>query len=114
MNTNRIEGFCTPGFEPVKVVFEANFSERGEVGAAVAIALRGEPVVDLWGGLADAQTTRPWERDTLVCMMSVAKGILALLVHRLAGLGVIHLDDPITRWWPEFAAAGNNRNLIET
>lgn len=106
MNENRIDGFCAPGFEPVKKVFEANFSQRGEVGAAVAIAVRGEPVVDLWGGVTDAQSGRPWERDTLVCMMSVAKGVIALLVHRLAGLGVIHLDDPITRWWPEFAAGG--------
>jgi CubicO group peptidase (beta-lactamase class C family) len=39
-------------------------------------------------------------------MMSVAKGVIALLVHRLAGLGVIHLDDPIAHLWPEFAAGG--------
>ncbi|MBU6189268.1 MAG: beta-lactamase family protein [Betaproteobacteria bacterium] len=106
MTTNRVEGFCAPGFEAVKAVFEANFSERGEVGASLAIAVRGKPMVDLWGGIADVQSGRAWESDTLVCMMSVAKGIVALLVHRLAGLGVIHLDDPIARWWPEFAAAG--------
>lgn len=106
MTTNRVEGFCAPGFEAVKAVFEANFSERGEVGASLAIAVRGEPMVDLWGGIADVQSGRAWESDTLVCMMSVAKGIVALLVHRLAGLGVIHLDDPIARWWPEFAAEG--------
>ncbi len=106
MTTNRVEGFCASGFEAVKAVFEANFSERGEVGASMAIAVRGEPMVDLWGGIADVQSGRAWESDTLVCMMSVAKGIVALLVHRLAGLGVIHLDDPIARWWPEFAAEG--------
>lgn len=109
MDTLRIQGFCAPGFEAVRAAFEANFSERGEVGAAISIALRGEPVVDLWGGVADARSGRPWERDTLVCMMSVAKGIVALLVHRLAGRGILRLDDPIARWWPEFAAAGKEQ-----
>lgn len=101
-----VHGICAPGFEPVKAVFASNFSERGEVGAAVAIVIRGKPVVDLWGGMADAATGRPWERDTLACMMSVAKGIVALLVHRLAGQGLIEIDAPVARYWPEFGAAG--------
>jgi CubicO group peptidase (beta-lactamase class C family) len=108
VSSTPIQGECAPGFEQVRAVFEANFAERGEVGAAVAIYLRGEPVVDLWGGVADAQSGRPWARDTLVCMMSVAKGVLALLVHKLAGQGVIELDQPIVRWWPEFGAAGKH------
>lgn len=108
MNSTPIQGECAPRFEQVRAVFEDNFAERGEVGAAVAVYLRGKPVVDLWGGIADAQSGRPWARDTLVCMMSVAKGVLALLVHRLASQGVIALDQPITRWWPEFGAAGKH------
>ena len=108
MDTPVINGRCAPGFEPVKAAFISNFSDRGEVGAALAVYVRGEPVVDLWGGVADAATGRPWERDTLACMMSVAKGLVALLVHRLAGQGVIELDAPIARWWPEFGVAGKH------
>ena len=108
MDTPVINGRCAPGFEPVKAAFISNFSDRGEVGAALAVYVRGKPVVDLWGGVADAATGRPWERDTLACMMSVAKGLVALLVHRLAGQGVIELDAPIARWWPEFGAAGKH------
>jgi CubicO group peptidase (beta-lactamase class C family) len=35
-----------------------------EVGAAIAIDIDGETVVDMWGGYADAAKTQPWTADT--------------------------------------------------
>ena len=46
-----IHGTCAPGFEPVRRAFAANFAERGEIGASVAVLAAGEPVVSLWAGL---------------------------------------------------------------
>jgi len=43
-------GTVADGFEEVRLEFERNFAERGEIGAAVAAYWRGEKVVDLWGG----------------------------------------------------------------
>ena len=54
-----VQGRCDARFERVRDVFAKSFATRGEVGAAVAITLDGEPVVDLWGGHADAARTRP-------------------------------------------------------
>jgi len=54
-----------PGFERVREVFGENFDNNGDVGAAVCVYRHGRKVVDLWGGLADAGTGRPWARDTL-------------------------------------------------
>ncbi|MPZ99270.1 MAG: EstA family serine hydrolase, partial [Dehalococcoidia bacterium] len=45
-----VHGDCDPRFEAVRRAFAENFAERGDVGAAVAVTLDGEPVVDLWGG----------------------------------------------------------------
>ena len=45
-----VHGVVAPGFDDVRTEFERNFSERGEIGAAVAAYVRGEKVVDLWGG----------------------------------------------------------------
>ena len=42
-------GWVAPGFEEVRVAFDRNFAERGEIGAAVAAYWRGKKVVDLWG-----------------------------------------------------------------
>jgi len=90
----------------VRHAFARNFAERGELGAAVCVHHRGRPVVDLWGGLADRETGRPWERDTLCLVFSATKGVTAIVVHRLIERGVLALDAPVARWWPEFAAAG--------
>lgn len=101
-----VYGTCAPQFEPVREEFERNFAERGETGAAVAITLGGQPVVDLWGGTADAATGRPWDQDTTVVVWSCTKGAAALCVHILADRGEVDLDAPVASYWPEFAAAG--------
>ena len=42
-----IHGQVAPGFEEVRKIFERNFAERGEIGAAVAGYWHGKKVVDL-------------------------------------------------------------------
>jgi CubicO group peptidase (beta-lactamase class C family) len=101
-----IEGTCEPRFARVRKAFEENFAQRGEVGAAAAVTLDGKPVVDLWGGFADAAKTTPWTRETLVNVFSTTKGLTAICAHRLAEQGKLELDAPVARYWPEFAQAG--------
>ncbi len=60
----QLEGFVAPGYEPVRRVFVENFGSRHEVGAACAVYLGGRLVVDLWGGIADRRTGRPWDAET--------------------------------------------------
>src|SRR5512134_2311405 len=96
-----VQGSCAPRFEELRRRFEEGFA-RGELGAAVAVFLDGDPVVDLWGGWADAARTRPWQRDTLVSVASATKGITALCLNRLVEAGGVDLDAPVARVWPEF------------
>ncbi|MFB8774235.1 serine hydrolase domain-containing protein [Streptomyces broussonetiae] len=107
-----VHGHCDPRFTAVRAAFEENFRERGELGAAVAVTVDGETVVDLWGGWADAARTRPWERDTLVNVWSTTKGPVALCAHLLADRGLLDLDAPVAAYWPEFAAAGKEKVLV--
>ncbi|MFF2200339.1 serine hydrolase domain-containing protein [Streptomyces sp. NPDC058145] len=102
----QVQGDCDPRFTAVREAFEENFRERDELGAAVAVTVGGETVVDLWGGWADAARTRPWERDTLVNVWSTTKGPVALCAHLLADRGLLDFDRPVAAYWPEFAAAG--------
>jgi CubicO group peptidase (beta-lactamase class C family) len=74
------------------------------VGAAVAIAIDGHLVVDLWAGWMDAGGTRPWRRDTLVNVFSVGKGMAALSLLRLVERGQIDVEAPVAHYWPEFGA----------
>jgi len=101
-----VEGVCDGRLTAVRDAFVANFVERGEVGAAVAVSVGGRLVVDLWGGWADRARRRRWERDTLVNFFSVGKGLTAVCAHRLVERGLVELDAPLGRYWPEFGAAG--------
>ena len=47
MTLPKIYWHCADTFAPVKAAFAANFVDKGEVGARVAIIQRGETVVDL-------------------------------------------------------------------
>ncbi|MEV5149630.1 serine hydrolase domain-containing protein [Streptomyces sp. NPDC052727] len=108
----RIHGHCDPRFAAVREAFAENFRERGELGAAVAVTVAGETVVDLWGGWADAARTRPWARDTVVNVWSTTKGPVALCAHILADRGLLDLDAPVATYWPEFAAEGKEKVLV--
>jgi CubicO group peptidase (beta-lactamase class C family) len=101
-----VSGRCDARFDAVREAFAANFEARGEVGGAVAVFVDGEPVVDLVGGWADGDRTRPWRHDTLVDVYSVGKAFVAILLLQLVDQGRVGLDDPVASVWPEFAAAG--------
>jgi CubicO group peptidase (beta-lactamase class C family) len=101
-----IDGEVEAGFEPVREAFEANFARHGDIGAAVCVYRDGRPVVDLWGGVADPDTGRPWTCDTLQLVYSATKGATATAVHMLAEHGELDLDAPVAKYWPEFAANG--------
>ncbi|TDO58982.1 beta-lactamase [Kribbella sp. VKM Ac-2571] len=100
------------GYEDVAEAFERNFTERGELGAAFAAYHRGELVVDLWGGTADPETGRTWDRDTVHLMFSGTKGLTSACILLLAQRGQLRLGDPVSRYWPEFGAEGKERTTI--
>jgi CubicO group peptidase (beta-lactamase class C family) len=104
--TAPIGGSVALGFERVMDAFAANFAEQGDVGAAVCAYLDGEVVVDLWGGLADPSTGRPWQRDTPVVVFSLTKGATVICILRLAERGLLDIDAPVADVWPEFAESG--------
>ncbi|MEV0283112.1 MULTISPECIES: serine hydrolase domain-containing protein [unclassified Kribbella] len=99
-----IDGWTAAGFEGVAEAFTRNFTERGELGAAFAAYRNGELVVDLWGGTADRDTGRAWDRDAVQLMFSGTKGLVAACVLLLVQRGGLSLDDPLGRYWPAFRA----------
>ncbi len=100
-----IHGTTAPGFEPVREAFSANFEKGLECGASVAVTRDGEFVVDLWAGDA-GPGAGPWQKDTIVNVYSTTKTMAAMSILLLADRGVIDLDAPVARYWPEFAQNG--------
>jgi CubicO group peptidase (beta-lactamase class C family) len=108
----RADGRVAKGFEEVRVEFERNFTERGELGAAVAAYWRGERVVDLWGGRRAPDSDAPWEEDTMVVVNSTTKGLAAMTLAVAHARGWLDYDAPVARYWPEFAQAGKERVTV--
>lgn len=105
-----VHGHVEEGWGKVADAFRANFEGNpGEVGAACCVYVRGRPVVDLWGGLADSETQRPWNKDTIALVASTTKGATAICAHMLAQRGELDLDAPVVKYWPEFGANGKDQ-----
>ncbi|MCB1692350.1 MAG: beta-lactamase family protein [Pseudomonadales bacterium] len=107
-----VEGTCDQSFANVRDAFAANLANGNDLGASLCITVEDETVVDLWGGFADAARTRPWQADTLVNVYSCTKTVSALLAHYLVDQGVLDFDAPVSKWWPEFSAAGKEEVLL--
>ena len=104
-------------FTGLRELFERRVGDGEELGASFFLLLHGESVVDLWGGWADVERTRPWERDTLATIWSLSKTITTLAALVLIDRGQLDLHAPVAAYWPEFAAAGKEaitvRNVIK-
>jgi CubicO group peptidase (beta-lactamase class C family) len=103
METTRVAGTVAPGLEPVRDAFALGHED--DPGAAQLCAYRdGEPIVDLW-------TVRESDRgafsgDSLSVIWSSTKGALALCAAILVDRGLLDVDAPVARYWPEFAVNG--------
>jgi CubicO group peptidase (beta-lactamase class C family) len=109
---NVVHGTCETRFDEVLAEFERNFAERGEVGASVHVAVDGQSVVDLWGGVADPEIDKPWAEDTVAHVWSCTQGATALCAHLLAARGQLDINAPVVTYWPEFGAAGKEHVLV--
>ena len=111
-----VGGFVAPGWEAVRAAFAENFSNRGDVseaGASCSVTFKGEPVVDIWGGVANPKSGTPWEEGTLVNVFSSTKGVVALAVNQLIDRGFIDIAEPVSKYWPEFTGGGKELLTVE-
>jgi CubicO group peptidase (beta-lactamase class C family) len=77
-------------------------SDERLVGGVVLVARNGDTVVEIAAGLADRDGGRKMREDTIFRYSSLTKTIVATATMVLVERGVIQLDDPVTRWLPDF------------
>jgi CubicO group peptidase (beta-lactamase class C family) len=109
---SEISGDVKSGFEAVREAFVENFEQRNELGAACSVYYKGEKVVDLWGGIRNEATGEPWEEGTMVLVWSTTKGLSALTMALAHSRGLFDYDEPVSKYWPEFAQQGKDRITI--
>jgi CubicO group peptidase (beta-lactamase class C family) len=79
-----------------------------ELGAAIAIDVEGEMVVDIWGGYADGAKTLEWRHDTLVNLFSNTKTLLTVSALVLVDRGLLDLSARVANYWPQFGVNGKH------
>lgn len=102
-----VQGTCDERFTGVRDTFASAFDRGEERGASAYVTLDGEPVVDIWAGVA-TDDGAPWERDTIVNVYSTTKTMAATCVLMLADRGEVDLQAPVADYWPEFKAGGKD------
>jgi CubicO group peptidase (beta-lactamase class C family) len=108
----QVHGHVEPAFEPLRARLQEQFAAGQHIGAGVAVYHRGRPVADLWGGLADEDAGKPWERDTMAMCYSTTKGLTAACLHVCAEHGLVDYAAPVATYWPEFARNGKERITV--
>jgi len=104
--TSAVHGHVDTRFDKVADALAQEIASGAEVGAAIAVDVDGESVLDVWGGHADAAKTVPWREDTIVNVWSSTKTVTSLAGLMLADRGLLDLDATVATYWPEFAANG--------
>jgi CubicO group peptidase (beta-lactamase class C family) len=87
-------------------------------GASTLISRRGSVAYFETTGFADHARARPFEKDTVVRLYSMTKPVTTVAAMMLYEQGCFHLDDPVSKFIPEFEAtrvwAGGNAGIDET
>ncbi|MDQ0775203.1 CubicO group peptidase (beta-lactamase class C family) [Streptomyces aurantiacus] len=107
-----VNGTVAEGFEPVRAAFVRNFETLGDRGAAVTVYRDGRKVVGLWAGTKDIDGTDVWAPGTAQIVRSATKGVAAAALLLLHQRGLVDVDAPVGKYWPEFKATGKERVLV--
>ncbi len=81
-------------------------------GIALCLRRNGQVILDRTLGYADPVSERLLTPDTPVCLFSASKSITAMLVHHLAETGRLNLDDPVSRYLPDYGRQGKHRTTL--
>ncbi len=84
---------------------QAVLRETGAPGATVAVGVAGQGLWTQTQGLARNAPATAVDNNSLFWWASVGKAYTASLVQQSAQRSRLRLDEPISRWWPQFPEA---------
>lgn len=90
----------------VQDLLQAQIRDGRQLGVQVCAYQGGQRIVDTWAGMVGPGDSRPVQADTLFNCFSTTKGVAATALHILADRGQIEYEQPVAKYWPEFAANG--------
>ena len=99
LSATSVHGTTEPGFEPAAAELERLLAAEPDARGQFCAYLNGRAIADIWGGDDVAA-------DDLQGVFSSTKGVSGICIALLVQRGMLSLDAPVARYWPEFAAGG--------
>lgn len=99
LSVTSVQGTTEPGFEPVAAELARLQAAEDDARGQFCAYLNGRPVADIWAG-------EDVSGDDLQGVFSSTKGVSGICIALLVQRGLLSLDAPVARYWPEFAAGG--------
>ncbi len=88
--------------QKIDAVVDQAIADDRIVGTVVLVAQDGKLVYERAAGLADRESRKPMQLDTLFRFSSVTKPIVTVAALALVDRKKLSLDDPVTKWLPDF------------
>lgn len=107
-----IHGYCDAAFNNVRELLQQRLAQGDELGASICVNIDGKPVVDLWGGYADAALSRPWNEDTITVVWSCSKVVSNLAALIIIDRGLLDPNEKVCKYWPEFGTNGKENVTV--
>ncbi|MEQ3552675.1 serine hydrolase domain-containing protein [Pseudonocardia nematodicida] len=102
-----VHGVVSPGYAAVREQLAGLIDEDHDYSAQFCAYVGGRCVVDLWGGSGTGE-------HAVQGVFSATKGAAAVCVALLLERGLLDLDEPVSRYWPEFAQGGKATITVRT
>ena len=97
-----ITGQVARGYESVVGAFKKNFVEGQEVGASFTAYVRGNLVVQLYGGYKNKYYKRLYTNETLQLVFSSSKVVEGIVIAFMVDRGLLDYNERIGHYWLEF------------
>ncbi|MFG0274059.1 MAG: serine hydrolase domain-containing protein [Phycisphaerales bacterium] len=100
----------------VDVIAKQAVDSAPGVGLSVAVLRDGQSLLERGYGLADLEFGAPADGETMFRIGSITKQFTAALVMRQVEAGALSLDDPLTKFFPDWPAPGERvtiRHLLQ-
>lgn len=77
-------------------------ADKRIVGTVVTVVRDGETFYRRAAGFADREAAKPMREDSLFRLSSISKPYVTAAAMQLVERGAMSIDDPVTRWLPDF------------
>src|SRR5947209_16871511 len=100
------------GTESVRGLLEKAIAGKTIPGALVIVQQHGKIIIEEAAGIADLETGRKWTASDIVMLASSSKPFAATTILTLVDRGKLRLDDPVSKFYPEFQGTSTIRQLL--